>query len=212
MMEQLVVTKFASIFEPDLLNELLEVSIYKKFKESEQLIEIGDYITSIPLILDGAIKIIREDQKEGELVLYYIEQGETCAMTLTCCMGQTQSKVRTIAEKEGSMLLVPVQKMDQWLVKYKSWRNFVLNSYNNRMNELLFAIDSLAFMNMEERLLNLLQSKSKIFNKNFVHNTHQELAEELNTSRVVISRILKTLENKGLINLNRKYIELLEHN
>lgn len=209
-MEHIIKTKYRYIFEEELLEEIIKVSTIKDFKEGERLMEIGEYIKKIPLLLSGAIKIIREDQKEGEIVLYYIEQGDTCAMTLTCCLGETKSQVRSIAERDGSVVLVPVGKMDEWLVKYKSWRNFVLNSYNTRMNELLSAVDSLAFMNMEERLCKLLQDKAKIYNSRFINNTHQELAEELNTSRVVISRILKTLENKGIIQLNRKYIELLK--
>ncbi|MEC4115387.1 Crp/Fnr family transcriptional regulator [Myroides phaeus] len=209
-MEHIIKTKYRYIFEEELLEEIIKVSTIKDFKEGERLMEIGEYIKKIPLLLAGAIKIIREDQKEGEIVLYYIEQGDTCAMTLTCCLGETKSQVRSIAERDGSVILVPVSKMDEWLVKYKSWRNFVLNSYNNRMNELLSAVDSLAFMNMEERLCKLLQDKAKVYNSRFINNTHQELAEELNTSRVVISRILKTLENKGIIQLNRKYIELLK--
>ncbi|MDR2222247.1 MAG: Crp/Fnr family transcriptional regulator [Flavobacteriaceae bacterium] len=209
-MEHIIRTKYHSIFEEKLLDEIIEVSTIKDFKEGEKLMEIGEYIKKIPLLLEGAIKIIREDQREGEIVLYYIEEGDTCAMTLTCCLGETKSQVRSIAERDGSVVMIPVGKMDEWLVKYKSWRNFVLNSYNNRMNEMLTAIDSLAFMNMEERLCNLLRSKAKIYNSRFINNTHQELADELNTSRVVISRILKTLENEGIIQLNRKYIELLK--
>ncbi|MCC9041880.1 Crp/Fnr family transcriptional regulator [Myroides sp. M-43] len=209
-MEHIIRNKYSPIFEEKLLDEIIEVSTIKDFKEGEKLMEIGEYIKKIPLLLEGAIKIIREDQREGEIVLYYIEEGDTCAMTLTCCLGETKSQVRSIAERNGSVVLVPVGKMDEWLVKYKSWRNFVLNSYNNRMNEMLTAIDSLAFMNMEERLCNLLRSKAKIYNSRFINNTHQELADELNTSRVVISRILKTLENEGIIQLNRKYIELLK--
>ncbi|MDM1396275.1 Crp/Fnr family transcriptional regulator [Myroides odoratimimus] len=209
-MEHIIRNKYRSIFEEKLLDEIIEVSTIKDFKEGEKLMEIGEYIKKIPLLLEGAIKIIREDQREGEIVLYYIEEGDTCAMTLTCCLGETKSQVRSIAERDGSVVLVPVGKMDEWLVKYKTWRNFVLNSYNNRMNEMLTAIDSLAFMNMEERLCNLLRSKAKIYNSRFINNTHQELADELNTSRVVISRILKTLENEGIIQLNRKYIELLK--
>lgn len=209
-MENAIKDKYRFIFEEKLLDEIIEVSTIKDFKEGEKLMEIGEYIKKIPLLLSGAIKIIREDQKEGEIVLYYIEEGDTCAMTLTCCLGETKSQVRSIAERDGSVVMVPVGKMDEWLVKYKSWRNFVLNSYNNRMNEMLTAIDSLAFLNMEERLCNLLRSKAKIYNSRFIHNTHQELADELNTSRVVISRILKTLENEGIIQLNRKYIELLK--
>lgn len=209
-MEHIIRAKYSPIFEEKLLDEIIEVSTIKDFKEGEKLMEIGEYIKKIPLLLEGAIKIIREDQREGEIVLYFIEEGDTCAMTLTCCLGETKSQVRSIAERDGSVVLVPVGKMDEWLVKYKSWRNFVLNSYNNRMNEMLTAIDSLAFMNMEERLCNLLRNKAKIYNSRFINNTHQELADELNTSRVVISRILKTLENEGIIQLNRKYIELLK--
>ena len=209
-MGHIIREKYRNLFEEKLLDEIIEVSTIKDFTEGERLMEIGEYIKKIPLLLSGAIKIIREDQKEGEIVLYYIEEGDTCAMTLTCCLGETKSQVRSIAEKDGSVILVPVNKMDDWLVRYKSWRNFVLTSYNNRMNELLVAVDSLAFMNMEERLCKLLQDKGKIYNSTFIHNTHQELADELNTSRVVISRILKTLENQGIIRLNRKYIELLQ--
>lgn len=208
-MEHIIRNKYNNIFEEKLLGEIIEVSTIKNFKEGDVLMEIGEYIKKIPLLLEGAIKIIREDQKEGELVLYFIEEGDTCAMTLTCCLGETKSQVRSIAERNGTVVMIPVNKMDEWLVKYKSWRNFVLNSYNNRMNEMLTAIDSLAFMNMEERLCNLLRNKAKIYNSRFINNTHQELADELNTSRVVISRILKTLENEGIIQLNRKYIELL---
>ncbi|WP_010251102.1 Crp/Fnr family transcriptional regulator [Myroides injenensis] len=208
-MEHIIKSKYKNTFEEKLLDELIEISTIKSFHEGDILMEIGEYIKKIPLLLEGAIKIIREDLKEGEIVLYYIEQGDTCAMTLTCCYGETKSQVRSIAEKDGSMVLIPVSKMDEWLIKYKSWRYFVLNSYNSRMNEMLTAIDSLAFMNMEERLYKLLQEKAKIYNSRFINNTHLELAEELNTSRVVISRILKTLENQNIIKLNRKYIELL---
>lgn len=209
-MEHIIRVKYSPIFEERLLDEIIKVSTIKDFKEGEKLMEIGEYIRKIPLLLEGAIKIIREDQKEGEIVLYFIEEGDTCAMTLTCCLGETKSQVRSIAERDGSVVLIPVGKMDEWLVKYKSWRNFVLNSYNNRMNEMLTAIDGLAFMNMEERLCSLLKNKAKIYNSRFINNTHQELADELNTSRVVISRILKNLEKGGIIQLNRKYIELLK--
>lgn len=210
-MQDTIVKNFKDVFEADLLQELSQIAILKSFDENEILMDIGQYIQYIPILISGAIKIIREDQKEGEIVLYYIEKGDTCAMTLTCCLGQKQSQIRSIVEKPGSMILVPVSKMDEWLVKYKSWRNFVLNSYNNRMHELLGAIDSLAFMNMEERLLKLLNEKANIYKSNRINNTHQELAEELNTSRVVISRVLKTLENKNIIRLNRKYIEIISN-
>ena len=131
-------------------------------------------------------------------------------MTMACCLGETKSEIRAMAETKGTVVMIPINKMEEWLGKYKSWRNFVFNSYNNRLKEMLSAIDNLAFMNMDERLLKYLNEKVKINNSNEIHNTHQEIAYDLHTSRVVISRLLKALENKGKIKLNRSSIILLK--
>ena len=197
------------IFEEALMNEIIEVSKILDFKEGDIIIDFNENIKSMPLMLTGAIKISREDFDEGELLLYFIEKGDTCAMSMQCCLGNAKSEIRAIAETDGQLILIPVAKMNEWLGKYATWRNFVFNSYNNRLKEMLTTIDHLAFMNMDKRLLNYLLEKSKINNSNQVQNTHQEIAYDLNTSRVVISRILKALENKGKIKLNRAYIELL---
>jgi CRP/FNR family transcriptional regulator len=163
----------------------------------------------MPLLIKGAIKISREDFDEGELLLYFIEKGDTCAMTMACCLGETKSEIRAVAETNGTVVMIPITKMEEWLGKYKSWRNFVFNSYNSRLKEMLSAIDNLAFMNMDERLLNYLYDKAKINNSNHILNTHQEIAYDLHTSRVVISRLLKALENKGKISLHRAFIEIV---
>jgi CRP/FNR family transcriptional regulator len=131
-------------------------------------------------------------------------------MTMACCMGETKSEIRAVAETNGTVIMIPVHKMEEWLGKYKSWRNYVFNSYNNRLKEMLNAIDNLAFMNMDERLMNYLTDKSKINHSNEIHTTHQEIAYDLHTSRVVISRLLKALENDGEIKLHRASIELLK--
>ena len=130
-------------------------------------------------------------------------------MTMACCIGDKKSDIRAVAETKGQVVMIPVTKMEEWLGKYKSWRNFVFNSYNNRLKEMLTAIDSLAFKNMDERLLSYLLDKSKINNSKFIQNTHQEIAYDLHTSRVVISRLLKALENEGKIKIHRATIELL---
>src|SRR5690606_35571257 len=130
-------------------------------------------------------------------------------MTLTCCMGDKKSEIRAVAENDGLVAMIPVGKMEEWLGKYKSWRAFVFQSYNNGFNEMLAAIDNIAFTNMDKRLYNYLQEKSKINNSSLITKTHQEIAYELNSSRVVISRLLKALENEGRIKLNRNNIELL---
>lgn len=197
------------IFEENLINEILEVSKIQNFKEGDIIIDFNENIKNMPLMLNGAIKILREDFDEGELLLYFIEKGDTCAMSMQCCLGNAKSEIRAIAETDGQLILIPVAKMNEWLGKYATWRNFVFKSYNNRLKEMLTTIDHLAFMNMDERVLNYLLEKSKINTSNQINKTHQEIAYDLNTSRVVISRILKALENKGKIKLNRAYIELL---
>jgi CRP/FNR family transcriptional regulator len=201
---------YSYIFEEALLDEIAKVAVYKEFKADDYLIEIGDYIKTMPLLLTGAIKILREDENGDELLLYFLERGDTCAMTLTCCMGQSKSRIRAIAETDGAMLMIPVEKMEEWLTKYKTWRNFVFDSYNVRLNEMLEAIDTLAFMNLDERLYKYLTDKAKVIGDTEIKNTHQEIAYEMHTSRVVISRLLKALELNGKIKLHRNKIEILE--
>lgn len=209
-MKELIKQTYGYVFEDKLIEEIVETSLLRDFNEGDILIDFGDSIRKMPLLISGAIKILREDFDEGELLLYFIEKGDTCAMTMACCLGETKSEIRAMAETKGTVVMIPINKMEEWLGKYKSWRNFVFNSYNNRLKEMLSAIDNLAFMNMDERLLKYLNEKVKINNSNEIHNTHQEIAYDLHTSRVVISRLLKALENKGKIRLNRSSIILLK--
>lgn len=208
-MKSLIIETYAGVFEKELLDEIIEVSKIVSIKKDDVLMDIGKYIKSMPLLISGAIKIMREDFDEGELLLYFLERGDTCAMTLACCMGDKKSEIRAIAENDGVVAMIPVGKMEEWMEKYKSWRAFVFESYNSRFNELLSAIDHIAFMKMDERLLNYLHEKSKIENTKIINKTHKEIAYELNSSRVVISRLLKALENEGTVKLNRNTIEIL---
>src|SRR5699024_7874834 len=191
------------------LEEISETGRLIQVKEGERLIEIGEYLRSMPLLISGAIKILREDQNGDELLLYFIEKGDTCAMSLTCCLGHNKSEIRAVAELNSEIIMIPVQKMEEWMGKYKSWRNFVLQSYNERMLEMLDAIDNLAFNKLDERLVKYLKEKQKITNNDIIQSTHQEIAYELYTSRVVISRLLKKLENTGQIELQRNSIRII---
>lgn len=201
---------YRGVFEHALIGEIASVAKFVEFQEGDVLIEIGRYIRSMPLIISGAIRVMREDPDAGELFLYYIEKGDTCAVTLACCMGDQKSEIQGVAENEGILVLIPIEKMEEWMGKYKSWRNFVFQSYNNRFNELLTAIDNIAFMNMSERLELYLTEISKVTGSTSINKTHKEIANEMNTSRVVISRLLKAFENNGKIRLNRNNIELLQ--
>ncbi|PNQ75191.1 Crp/Fnr family transcriptional regulator [Hanstruepera neustonica] len=205
-MIQELTQNYAHLFEKELLNEISQVGTYKDIPEGHKMIEIGEYVRSMPLLISGAIKILREDHDGDELLLYFLEKGDTCAMTLTCCLGQKKSEIRAIAETDAKLIMIPIEKMEEWSAKYKSWRNFVFESYHNRLNELLETIDSIAFLKMDERLLKYLNEKARISNDNIINSTHQEIAYELHTSRVVISRLLKKLENLGKVELHRNHI------
>ena len=197
---------FGHLFEEALLNEINQVGTYKDVSEGFKMMEIGDYVRSMPLLVSGAIKILREDNDGDELLLYFLEKGDTCAMTLACCIGHTKSEIRAIAETDARFIMIPIQKMEEWAGKYKSWRNFVFESYHNRLNEMFTTIDSIAFLKMDERLLKYLKEKASISEDQTLHSTHQDIAYELHTSRVVISRLLKKLENLGIIELHRNHI------
>lgn len=198
------------LFQEELLNEIKEVGIYKKIKANTTIIDIDNYITSMPLVLNGAIKILREDTDGDELVLYYLEVGDTCAMTLSCCMGRTKSKIRAVSETDVELLMIPKQKMAEWLSKYTSWQEFVLQSYHNRIQEFIEAIDTIAFLKMDKRVLKYLKDKAIVNHNDVINITHQEIANDLHTSRVVISRLLKALERDKKIKLNRNNIKVLE--
>ncbi|EZH72238.1 Crp/Fnr family transcriptional regulator [Aquimarina atlantica] len=197
-------------FENSLINDILQVGTFREVPAGYKLIEIGDYIKGMPLLVSGAIKVLREDKEGDELLLYYLEQGDTCSMTMTCCIGQTQSEIRAIAEVDTKLIMIPIRKMEEWTAKYKSWRNFVFESYHNRLNELLITLDSIAFDRMDERLVNYLKEKARVNNEQIIRNTHQEIAQELHSSRVVISRLLKKLEQIDKIELHRNYIKILD--
>lgn len=201
---------YGFIFEKELIGEIVEVGSLKTVGAGEIIMDINDYITSMPLLLEGAIKILREDEDGNELLLYFLERGDTCALTLSCCLGQTKSGIRAVAENDTTFIMVPVGKIEEWSAKYRSWRNFVLESYQSRLTEMLDTIDTIAFMNMDQRLLRYLQDKAKIHQSEELQVTHQQIAYDLNTSRVVISRLLKKLELEGKIALQRSNIVVHE--
>jgi len=210
MIQEKLKEYFSVVFEEDLINEIIEIGVYKKVKENELLLDIGDRCDKIPLMINGAIKISREDKNGDEIVLYFLERGDTCTITFGSGLNSAKSKVRGVAEKDSEVIFIPVEKLEEWLVKYKSWRSFVIDSYNIRLSEMLDAIDTLAFMKMDERLYKYLTDKVKIMRNTTLNTTHQKVAQDLNTSRVVVSRLLKQLENEKKIELYRNKIEVLE--
>ena len=201
---------YGHLFEDALLNEIVQVGTFKEIPEGFKMMEIGEYVKSMPLLISGVIKVLREDNEGDELLLYYLERGETCSLSMTCCLGQKKSEIRAIAETDAKLIMVPVGKMEEWTAKYKSWRNFVFESYHNRINELLMTVDSIAFYQMDERLTQYLIEKVRVNENDIINSTHQEIAYDLYTSRVVISRLLKKMEQLGKIELGRNYLKILK--
>ena len=136
---------YASIFEEELINEIIEVGFLQSIKSNELLIDIGDKMTHVPLILSGAVKIIREDKNGDEIALYFLEKGDTCAISFINCINKTESMFRGVTEKDTEGIFIPVSIIDEWLVKYKSWRHFIIDSYHMRLIEMVETTDSLAF-------------------------------------------------------------------
>jgi len=209
-MEEELLGTFSNYFEQPLIDEILNEGKLVELPAGETIMDIGQYIRSIPLLLSGAIKVLREDEEGDELLLYYLEQGETCSVTMACCMGQTKSEIRAITETDTKMVMVPVRKMEEWMGKYKGWRNYVFESYQNRLNELLLTVDSIAFKNLDQRLMDYLKKKVEVTKDNRINSTHQEIAYDLHTSRVVVSRLLKKLEKMKKLELHRNHILVLD--
>ncbi|MGB5420313.1 Crp/Fnr family transcriptional regulator [Algibacter sp.] len=199
---------FNDAFEKKLIDEIAENGTYKTYTKNDILIDIGLEMTHIPLIIKGLVKISRDDSHENEILLYYLEEGDTCAISFINCIHRSKSMFRATAEDEIECIMFPVNKIEEWMIKYKTWRVFIIDSYHNRLEEMLGVIKELAFFKLESRLNKYLSNQAKIRHSEDLLITHQEIANDFNTSRVVISRILKSLENDGKIKLDRGKIHV----
>ncbi|MCB0555724.1 MAG: Crp/Fnr family transcriptional regulator [Phaeodactylibacter sp.] len=205
----LVRKNYPQIAERTLQDEIAQVGKLMQFKAGELIMDFGSYVKLVPLIIEGSIKVSREDEDGNELFLYYLQPGETCSMSFTCCMMNKKSEIRTIAEEDTLIIGIPTRFMDDWMSRYQSWKNFVMTSYDNRMLEMVRTIDNIAFKKMDERLLDYLEKKAEANKSRTLNATHQEIAYDLNASREAVSRLLKQLEKEGMVELGRNRIELL---
>ena len=196
-----------SFFEPELQQEILKIGVIKKFQANETIIREGQFISSFPIVLNGLIRVSRTNDAGSELLLYYLQENEVCAMSLTCCMAQQTSNLNAVAEEETQVILLPVELLDTWISKYPSWKQFVMQSFQNRFRELIDTLDAVAFMKLDERLIKHFIDRNKKSGAATFSGTHQDLALQLNSSREVISRLLKRLENDGKIELSRNFID-----
>jgi len=202
--------KFPQIAERALQNEIAEVSKLFHFKSGEVIMNFGSYVKLVPLVVSGSIKVTREDDEEGrELLLYFLGEGETCAMSFTCCMMHKKSDIRTEAVEDTVIIGIPIHYVDAWMGKYQSWKNFVMTTYDDKMKEMVRTIDSIAFKGLDDRLVKYLDERAKLAGSPIISITHQEIAADLNVSREAVSRLLKKLENLGQVELGRNQIKII---
>lgn len=201
---------YGFLFCSNLLDDIARAGVIHKVAAGQVVIEIGDGVKGIPMLISGAIKVMRVDPEGDELLVYFLEKGDSCAMTLSCFSGEMRSSIRAVAEQDTIMVNVPMTEVSTWMSKYPAWANFVLESFSVRLNEMLDTMDALAFLNLHDRVKRHLIEKVKLHGSTELSTTHAEIAADLHTSRVVISRVLKQLEKEGVVDLRRNKIEVLE--
>jgi CRP/FNR family transcriptional regulator len=201
--------KLESIFEKELIQELFQFGDLKYFSAGDVIMDYGKYVRMMPIILSGTVKVFRKDDNGREILLYYLSDNESCSMAYSCCISAKKSEIKAVAEDDGKYLVIPFVKLNDWLCKYEGWRTYIFNSFNERFTELLNSIDIMAFGNMDTRIKQYLMEKYERSGSTSIKVSHYKIAEELATTRVVISRILKNYENDKKLILYRNEIKLL---
>ena len=209
-MEGLLKDAYSMVLNADILGEIATHCQFMSASKGDIIMDVGDPIPRLPLLLSGAIKILRVDDAGDEMLLYFLETGDSCAMTLGSHFDQNKSDIRAVAERDSAMAILPLPMVQDWMGRYADFRMLVFDSFNTRLKELAEALDTLAFRDLRGRLGKYLNDKVKINGTTSLETTHAEIASDLHTSRVVVSRLLKQCEHDGKIRLHRNRIEVLE--
>lgn len=198
-----------SLFQSLLKDEVSTYGQLKKFPAGSVIQQEDSYIKAIPLVLNGSLKVMRTDSDGHEILLYYIVPGESCIMSFLGGIHNETSKIKAIVEEDAEILFIPVEKASEWVKKFPEWSDFIFRLYHKRFEELLTAVNAIAFHKLDTRLLQLLKQKAELYQSKEIKITHQQLADELGTAREAVSRVMKQMENEGLVQLSRNKITLL---
>ncbi|HSC36891.1 MAG TPA: Crp/Fnr family transcriptional regulator [Chitinophagaceae bacterium] len=209
MVEEAKIKGLFPSLEKELVQSMSEQAGIRTFKSDELLMKTGQHIRATMLILSGLVKIFREDEEGNEFFMYYLQPGQACALSMICATRQETSQVMARAVTDTEVITIPLEYMDKWMTQYKSWYHFVLESYRSRFEELLLTVDHIAFRNMDERLIFYLKRQQETLGTNRFDVSFTEIASDLNSSREVISRLMKKLADRQLIRLDRNHIEII---
>lgn len=201
--------RLSLFLENQLVNEIIEYGKKVSFKEGEVIVDYDKYIHAMPIVLSGSVRVMKQEESGREILLYYLNSNESCAMAYTCCMEARKSEIKAIADTDVEIISIPHSKLDEWLIKYPSWKSYIFRSFTDRFNELLKSLESIAFQKLDERIVRYLKNKTAANGSMVVSLSHQQIADELGTSRVVVSRLLKILENEKKIILYRNELKVL---
>jgi len=209
-MRDLLDTAYGHVLNPQLLESIAQEGRFMHVPKGQLIMDVGDPIPGLPLLMNGAIKILRVDEQDDEMLLYFLESGDSCAMTLGSFYGEKKSEIRAVAEQDCDFVVVPLEKVYDWTGEHRDFRRFVFESFNTRLREMVEALDSLAFLDLTGRLEKYLRDRVMVNGSTTLSTTHAEIAGDMHTSRVVVSRVLKQLEKEGRIQLHRNRIEVLD--
>lgn len=204
-----IIRKHFPFFEKKLQEQIADAGEVREFEPGEILMKTGQNIRSTMLVISGLIKIFREDEDGNEFFMYYLQPGQACALSMVCAIKQETSQIMAKTSAKTEVISIPLTYMDQWMAGYKTWYHFVVGSYRDRFEDMLQTIDHIAFRNMDERLVFYLQQHQNTLKSNIVSVSFTEIAQELNSSREVISRLMKKLAEKGLIKQHKSHIEII---
>ncbi|HAO06094.1 MAG TPA: Crp/Fnr family transcriptional regulator [Chryseobacterium sp.] len=208
MQDSVLSSEFTS--SPELVEKLYRYGVTKNYEEGDIILDENSSIRSIPIVMKGMMKVIRTEEDGREILLYYIKAGESCIMSFLGGMHNEKSIVKAEVEEDTEILFLPIDKVSLFIKEYPEWLDYIFRLYHKRFEELLDIINAIAFKKVDERLLNLLHKKSEILNSKTIIITHEQLANELGTARVVVSRLLKQLEDSEKLQLGRNKITILK--
>ncbi len=204
------IKKIFPSFSTELVKDIDDNASFQRFKTGDVIMRTGQYIKNTVLVISGKIKVYREDENGGEFFMYYLQPGQACAISMICATKNEKSQIMAKVVEDVELIMVPLPLMDKWMMQHRSWYEFVIDTYRSRFEEVLEVIDSIAFRAMDERLEFYLKRHADACGCKELKLSHQEIASELNTSREVISRLLKKMEQRGIVSLHRNNIELLK--
>ncbi|GIZ08619.1 Crp/Fnr family transcriptional regulator [Flavobacterium sp. UMI-01] len=199
-----------STFSSELIQAVEQNATFKEVPAGEIIMRTGQYIKNTVLITKGRVKVFREGENGGEFFMYYLQPGQACAISMICATKNEKSQIMAKVVEDAELMMIPLSLMDQWMMQHRTWYEFVIETYRSRFEEVLEVVDSIAFRAMDERLEFYLKRHRDACGCNVLKLSHQEIGNELNTSREVISRLLKKMEQRGLVKLHRNNIELID--